>query len=243
MSAWTVEERARLRAALQAAAPRIDWHSVARFVRTRTASACWQYARTLKLFAPRKHVRHDATFREEVRRLNLAGLNDVQIASRLGTHRGVIGRWRRALRLAPNRMNADQRVRCGRTWFKRGQLNGRAAKLLAGSGQTRVRKRHKRGGYMQRFVKVGGRWVPFARIVWEGRHGPLPPDRILVHVNGKTLDDRLENLRAITRRELPAWQASVRPKMEDRRRRGAARTARERWQIYRGIKALREGTA
>ena len=38
-------------------------------------------------------------------------------------------------------------------------------------------------------------------LVWESRHGPVPPGRELHHVNGNKLDNRIENLQSVTRLE------------------------------------------
>lgn len=55
----------------------------------------------------------------------------------------------------------------------------------------------------QRFRKVGdpGIWKSVARIVWEAANGPIPKGHVVRYLNGDSMDDRLENLQVVTRRE------------------------------------------
>ncbi len=44
-------------------------------------------------------------------------------------------------------------------------------------------------------VRVDGRTIGQHRAVWEKAHGPIPPGGVIHHINGDTLDNRLENLK------------------------------------------------
>lgn len=48
------------------------------------------------------------------------------------------------------------------------------------------------------------------RVVWEEAHGPLPPRWHVHHINGDTLDNRLENLIALSPRDHNRIHAALR---------------------------------
>src|SRR5690606_28863109 len=67
-------------------------------------------------------------------------------------------------------------------------------------GSVRIRKR--RGRNDQRaFVKVAepNVWRLRAHVVYEEAHGPIPTGKVIHHVNHDSLDDRPENLVALSR--------------------------------------------
>lgn len=66
-------------------------------------------------------------------------------------------------------------------------------------------------------------WKMRAVLVWEEAHGPVPKGYVVHHENRDSLDDRLENLRLLTRAD---HLREHRPEFEGRR---AMAAARSRW--------------
>ncbi len=96
---------------------------------------------------------------------------------------------------------------CGRmreTQFKKGQLNGMAARRFMPIGSTRTCQ-----GYLYRKVAaIPGPWTHNWKqvhvLLWESLHGPVPPGHVVVFKNGDRTDIRPENLELIHRRALMA---------------------------------------
>lgn len=70
-------------------------------------------------------------------------------------------------------------------------------------GTVRIRTRHSRNGQQRRWVKVSepNVWRLCAKVVWEKAHGTIPSGHVIHHKDGDTLNDRIENLECLTRKE------------------------------------------
>lgn len=94
-----------------------------------------------------------------------------------------------------------------------------------------------------RWIKVSGihqgrhKWVPYARYLWCQSHGPVPAGYFIVHVDGDTLNDDIENHRLVNNREHLALQMARDPGMLKKCRRNAARAATKRHAANRKLKA------
>lgn len=93
------------------------------------------------------------------------------------------------------------------TFFKPGQLNGRAALIAVPVGSHRVNA----DGYLDR--KIGNesgpqhrRWKAVHRLVWEAAHGPIPPGHAVAFLPGRHSTDpaliTLDALELVTQQEL-----------------------------------------
>lgn len=117
-------------------------------------------------------------------------------------------------------MTAPAPARPGRAAWRPRRKDGR----FLGVDMGEVRYRVCKGGEIRAYVKMGhGRWRPRAEVAWEAVHGPLPPGRLLHHLNGDPLDDRPVNLLAVTRAE----HARIHAAKLTEARRAALKRARE----------------
>lgn len=89
-----------------------------------------------------------------------------------------------------------------RGWFKKGQLNGQAARNYKRMGSLRVKD-----DLLERKVSDRGpiRWVPIHRLVWEAANGPVPAGHVVVFRQGRrTLEESeitIDRLELISRAE------------------------------------------
>lgn len=98
----------------------------------------------------------------------------------------------------------------GRKWSEympeKSQENSRKTQFKKGNVPPNLKpagtERISVDGYYE--VKVPGKkkWMQKARLVWERHHGEIPRNHIIIHKNGDSLDDRIENLELLSRREL-----------------------------------------
>ena len=70
----------------------------------------------------------------------------------------------------------------------------------------------KKGSKPSLMIRISlGVWIPYAHYIWKQWYGEIPAGRVICYKNGNWLDVRLENMEAITRRELrirnSAWRA------------------------------------
>lgn len=98
-----------------------------------------------------------------------------------------------------------------------------------GVGTVRIRKSRRSNGspYKVRFIKVAfkgpGRWRRYATYLWEQAHGPLPPGKMIIHLDGDPLNDCLSNLAALSPGEVISRSHKLDPDMSAENRRGQRR--------------------
>lgn len=135
------------------------------------------------------------------------------------------------------------------TEFQPGRLRGHAARRYRPIGAVVIRRFKRRDGraggdFRQRWIKVadGGRrqdrWVPYARWLWGQHNGPVPAGVHVMHRDGDTLNDAMENLVLVPHGQLVAFIQTLDPSIEKRRRTRASRAAVKRHEAYREAAAL-----
>ena len=102
---------------------------------------------------------------------------------------------------------------CRATQFQPGQVRGNAARKYRSIGSVTIRwdkpkslGRTKRK-QASRWIKVRDdgplkdRYVPLAQYLWEKAHGPIPEGCFIVHADHNRMNDALDNLLCVNRRE------------------------------------------
>jgi rubrerythrin len=117
------------------------------------------------------------------------------------------------------------------TEFKKGHLPANHKHV----GTIRVVTRERKGNITRfREIKVSGilqgkhKWIPYARYLWLKENGPIPDGYFVVHINGDTLNDSLENLQIVNRSEHLALQKKRNPGWKKKAIRSYKKTVRER---------------
>src|SRR3990167_7289050 len=127
---------------------------------------------------------------------------------------------------------------CTATQLRAGMIRGAAARKYRPLGSVTIRRdqdHHEGGGRpkqprLYRWIKGKDdgprreRYIPLARYLWQKAHGPVPPGRFVVHADHDTMNDSLENLILVDRKELMA-RLYRRPDVIAKCRRRAARAA------------------
>lgn len=93
----------------------------------------------------------------------------------------------------------------------------------------RERKVSGRGWCEVRYIKIrmggpsGLNWIPLARFTWEQMHGPVPPGKRVVHLDGNTLNDNPANYGLLTAGEVIKLYHRLDREMSEENRRGRKR--------------------
>lgn len=106
-------------------------------------------------------------------------------------------------------------------------------------------------GKQFRWIKVSGvtngkhKWIPYARYLWQEKHGEVPKGKFVCHANGDTLDDAIDNLIAVNRREAISLmkknnpghrKKAIRNYKKTRRRKRLERERQRRYELKIGLK-------
>jgi len=125
------------------------------------------------------------------------------------------------------------------TEFKKGHLSSNHRHV----GSRRLMIRTRKGNTVKFWeIKVSGimqgqhKWIPYAKYIWEQKNGPVPVGKFIVHIDGDSLNDNIENLRPVTRREHLKLQMVRDPKMIERCRRKCGMAQKKRAAMNRKMK-------
>lgn len=93
-------------------------------------------------------------------------------------------------------MPAHQREKLAKTMFKVGSIPHNTLH----DGAVTIRH-NKKTNTKYRYIRLEkGKWLEYYRYIWKQHRGNIPRGYLVRHINGDTLDDRLENLEMIPRK-------------------------------------------
>jgi hypothetical protein len=72
--------------------------------------------------------------------------------------------------------------------------------LPVGTITVRIEKKRNRRHWIK--IAEPNKWLEFAKWVWIQNYGKIPKGFVVYHINRNTLNDNIENLKLITRKEL-----------------------------------------
>ena len=92
-------------------------------------------------------------------------------------------------------------MKANRTSFKPGDKPVRTVEV----GTINTRHRNRKSEKPRQFIKIAepNKWRHYATWLWEQEHGQLIHGDVVHHINGDSLDDRIENLIALPRKDHP----------------------------------------
>lgn len=91
-------------------------------------------------------------------------------------------------------MSAGAIEKTKKTRFKKGNMPTNHKEV----GSTRITK----DGYVEIKIAEPNKWVFRSRYIWQQEHGDIPKGYALIHMNGVSTDDSIDNLMLISRTEL-----------------------------------------
>lgn len=146
--------------------------------------------------------------------------------------------------------------RSAETRFKKGQIRGAAARRYRPVGTITVRhdsppkrlkgrKRKDRNqpwGKQRRWIKFKDSgppqycWIPYARYIWQQKHGPVPKGFFVVHKDDDQMNDVIENLTLVDHGGHLLLQQKRDPGHVVRRRAAAGKSAKARHEVNRQMR-------
>jgi len=160
--------------------------------------------------------------------------------------------WNKGLHYNPGGRSAETR-------FKPGQIRGAAARRYKPVGTITTRhdkplkrlrnRKRKEGmppwrGKRRRWIKIKDTgapqycWIPYARYLWQQKHGQVPAGYFVVHKNGDQMSDVISNLKIVDRRQHLVLQMKRDPGHLVRMRTACGKAAKKRHETNRGIKQI-----